>query len=396
MSEGIGEAAQIVRVTMEGTELFVKAAYMSMKEIASLIIAYKSYKEKTMTGEIDLKKLLKAADGDIRLLKIPEDRKKEVADALKKYQIKYSLMPDLNLDDGKCELGFAVTDLPRVNSLIESLKLGEVITNADYIQNADPEILDKLADNIIEKEKLNEKKELATEEVADKRFISISKELIHEETEEAVKTRVPGTWGEDIRYLWLEKEKIKEIDDGKSLLTYLDKEKEYKLYNEDNEVADTLMGEKLGEEHYDSVNDEIIMQYAPSDTTVKKAEDFDMQARANQQAKENMSKTKIILPERCVVKKTDTQVKIKLPKDVCRQNYKKDAYIWIPIKNIQQDKENKKILLFADFGAKHMVCDRKDTIIDKMVSSRLKNVFEAQKTQKMDIAKKVTKKTISR
>lgn len=297
MSEGIGEATQVIRVTMEGTELFIKAAYMTFKEIASLVIAYKSYKEKTLTGEVELKKLLKAADGDIRLLKIPEDRKDEVAEALKKYQIKYSLMPDLNLADGKCEFGFAVTDLPRVNSLIESLKLGEVISNADYVKNADPEVLDKMAKNISE----NEKKELATEQVAN------------------------------------------------------------------------------------------------IETASEKAKEFDEQAKVNRQVRDDISKTKIILPGNCVVKQTDTQIKVRLPRDVCRQIYKENAYIWLQSKDILLDKENKDIIFSAEFGSKYMVYDKNDKVIDTMASSRLKSTFEVKKAdRKTDLAKKATTKSRSR
>ncbi len=393
MSEGIGEATQVVKVTMEGTELFIKAAYMTIKEIASLIIAYKSYKEKTMSGEVKLKKLLEAADGDIRLLKIPEDKKEEVAKALKKYQIKYSLMPDLNLADGKCEFGFAVTDLPRVNSLIESLKLGEVISQADYVKNGDPEILDKLANNIAE----NEKKELATVQVADKRFITVSEELIAEETENALKTRVPGTWGENVRYLWLDKDKVKDINDDKTILTYLDKNKEYELFSVDDKVVDTIKGESLGEEHYDSVSEDIIKQFDLLDTMPEKANDFNEQVKANEQALDSVSRTRITIPETCVVKKTDTQVKIKLPKEICRSDYRKSAYIWMPVKDVLADKENQKIILLLDFGSKHMVYDKNDNVIDTMVTSRLKNTFDSQKVkQKTEIVKKTTAKSIGR
>ena len=34
-----------------------------------------------------------------------------------------------------------------------------------------------------------------------------------------VKTRVPGTWGEEARYVWLRKENIMEIHGGKTMLT---------------------------------------------------------------------------------------------------------------------------------------------------------------------------------
>lgn len=46
--------------------------------------------------------------------------------------------------------------------------------------------------------------------------ITISKTLIDEESQAAVKTRVPGTWGEKVRYVWIRKENIMEIHNGKN------------------------------------------------------------------------------------------------------------------------------------------------------------------------------------
>lgn len=91
--------------------------------------------------------------------------------------------------------------------------------------------------------------------------ITITKKLIVEENDHAVKTRVPGTWGDNAKYLWLEKEKVIEIHDGKTMLTFLDKDKEYKLYSADNRVVDTMRGEKLYDGHYDSVGAEVRKRY---------------------------------------------------------------------------------------------------------------------------------------
>ena len=80
--------------------------------------------------------------------------------------------------------------------------------------------------------------------------ISISKQLIAEENDHAVKTRIPGTWGENARYFWIGKEKVTEIHSGKSILTSLDKDKEYKLYSSDNRVAGTMNGgQQIGRAH---------------------------------------------------------------------------------------------------------------------------------------------------
>lgn len=83
--------------------------------------------------------------------------------------------------------------------------------------------------------------------------ITISKKLIISENDHAVKTRVPRTWGENARYIWINKENILDIHNGKTMLTFIDTNKNYKLYDESNKVVDTIKGDKLYTEHYDKV-----------------------------------------------------------------------------------------------------------------------------------------------
>lgn len=91
--------------------------------------------------------------------------------------------------------------------------------------------------------------------------ITVAKKLIMEENDHAIKTRVPGMWGENAAYIWLPKEYIKEIHDGKTILTYLDADKEYKLYSADNRVIGTRKGSDLYENHYDQVSREVNERY---------------------------------------------------------------------------------------------------------------------------------------
>lgn len=91
--------------------------------------------------------------------------------------------------------------------------------------------------------------------------ITITKKLILEENDHAVKTRIPGMWGENARYLWINKENAMDIHDGKTILTFLDSEKEYKLYSADNRVVGTIKGKDLYEGHYDSVAAEVRKRY---------------------------------------------------------------------------------------------------------------------------------------
>lgn len=91
--------------------------------------------------------------------------------------------------------------------------------------------------------------------------ITITKKLIEEENDHACKTRVPGMYGDKEGYIWLNKKDIMEIHDGKTLLTYLDKNKEYKIYSKDNRVLYTMKGEELYNKHYDKVENAVRKHY---------------------------------------------------------------------------------------------------------------------------------------
>lgn len=100
--------------------------------------------------------------------------------------------------------------------------------------------------------------------------ITITKKLIAEENDHAVKTRVPGTWGEEARYLWVDKKKAMEIHEGKTILTFLDMEKDYKMYSVDNKIVATLSGSELYEKHYDSVEAEVRKRYQAAEKKAAK------------------------------------------------------------------------------------------------------------------------------
>lgn len=101
--------------------------------------------------------------------------------------------------------------------------------------------------------------------------ITITKKLIAEENNHAVKTRVPGTWGEDARYIWISKDRAMEIHEGKTILTFLDRDKEYKIYSEDNRIVGTMKGKELYEGHYDKVSAEVRKRYADAEQKAREA-----------------------------------------------------------------------------------------------------------------------------
>ena len=65
---------------------------------------------------------------------------------------------------------------------------------------------------------------------------------------------------EEARYVWLRKENIMEIHGGKTMLTFLDSTKDYKLYDEQNRVMTTQKGTELYT-HYDKVESSVRERY---------------------------------------------------------------------------------------------------------------------------------------
>lgn len=102
--------------------------------------------------------------------------------------------------------------------------------------------------------------------------ITITKKLITEENDHAIKTRIPGTWGENAQYVWINKDRAMEIHEGKTILTFLDCDKEYKIYSADNRVVGTMKGKELYEGHYDRVSAGMRKRYADVERKAKEQE----------------------------------------------------------------------------------------------------------------------------
>lgn len=108
----------------------------------------------------------------------------------------------------------------------------------------------------------NRMRQIAASKNTDLMDITITKKLIVEENDHAIKTRVPGMYGDKEGYIWIDKKDIMEIHNGKTLLTYLDKNKDYKIYSKDNRVLYTMKGEPLFNGHYDKVERAVRQRYA--------------------------------------------------------------------------------------------------------------------------------------
>lgn len=350
MAEEIQEAVQIIRVGYDGIEIAMKlggASIEQIKKFAGFLFAVMDH-EKAM-GKTDMRKLL-VKGGDLQVLKFAAGEQRQVEKLAKKYGILYSVLPDINKQDGMCEIIFHTEAVPRVNMMLQKLKSGRLATFDDYLNNGDKKEMDKVLSflkkqkqksgrfhteedaragkhllGLIEKAGMyaSSKKDISAEEIRKKFHISykqaeeavgkleeigvlssadngqhkvlmdqeafikrirryqelagrikaaaakennfvditLSKKLATEENSHAVKVRLPGTWGENARYLWIPKEQAAEIHNGKTLLAFLDCNKEYKLYSADNKPAGTMKGSILYKKHFDRVAEEVRKNY---------------------------------------------------------------------------------------------------------------------------------------
>jgi len=60
--------------------------------------------------------------------------------------------------------------------------------------------------------------------------------------------------------VWLHKDNVMDIHNGKTMLTFLDTRKDYKLYDEQNRVVTTKKGDELYT-HYDKVESSVRERY---------------------------------------------------------------------------------------------------------------------------------------
>lgn len=86
------------------------------------------------------------------------------------------------------------------------------------------------------------------------RDITIDESLIFEENDRAIKTRIPKTWGEDIRFLWIPKSELQFIHQNHTILTKLDPNKEYPIYDNNDSVVQHMKGSDLRRNHYDAID----------------------------------------------------------------------------------------------------------------------------------------------
>ena len=273
MSDEISQAIQIIRLEFDGLRFGMDVTGGTVKQPKNLaVFIYALLTREKLQGKTSLKKML-SKDGSLQILKIREEDMKKFKKLAKKYGILYSKLPDINKSDGMTEVLFHTEATPRINTLIEKLGNGSIENLMDYVRNGKDGDFEKVVDYLKKENILKdtpsevepERKEQLDRYVDELKYnamindpsrvdITISRKLYEEENLTSIKTRVPNTYGDNVRYLWLDKSDVVSINGGKTFFAYLNKDKEYELVDRDGQIAEKLTGQNLQKQHYDNVD----------------------------------------------------------------------------------------------------------------------------------------------
>lgn len=273
MSDEISQAIQIIRLEFDGLRFGMDVTGGTVKQAKNLaVFIYALLTREKLQGKTSLKKML-SKDGSLQVLKIKEADMKKFKKLAKKYGILYSKLPDINKSDGMTEVLFHTEATPRINTLIEKLGSGSIENLMDYVRNGKDGDFEKVVDYLKKENILKdtpsevepERKEQLDRYADELKYnamindpsrvdITISRKLYEEENLTSIKTRVPNTYGDNVRYLWLDKSDVVSINGGKTFFAYLNKDKEYELVDRDGQVAEKLSGQNLQKQHYDNVD----------------------------------------------------------------------------------------------------------------------------------------------
>lgn len=231
-------AAQIVdetvKIAINGSVAVIKVAGEGAVHGAALLAAVLSGKKKSK-GKVRLQEMLREKGG-ITLFSLSSDDQEQFVKNAKRYGVKYCIVRDKDTPGGTVDVFVRSTDAAVVNRIVEKYGLNAVhqdvrTGNSETLMNGSPSGKN------------------SQEEEYEYGDITISRDLnslvIEETGEGQIKTRVPGTWGEAIRFLWLDKDNVREVHGGKSYFTHIDPEETYELYDKSGKLAETITGENL-------------------------------------------------------------------------------------------------------------------------------------------------------
>lgn len=271
-NQEISEIIQIIELTGRGlgfllkagtdiTKLAGQATVQTIKEAQIMNMRTKlmlHYSSKGKYSSFDIKDLERLTGGAYSLLKIPlengKNENKEIIaffDALKTLKIPFTELPDINIGDGYMEIAYDPADAEKLQALLEDYNFpenekAEEIDLGQYYKNGTTDGIEMLEHEAIIKAKAEESQTLSAEKknkdmqtlsnlIAPKnmQLITIDHNLVLKETNEGYITRVPHTKGHE--YIFLPKNKVTWINNGKTIKTFLDLNASQKVFSKDGE-----------------------------------------------------------------------------------------------------------------------------------------------------------------
>lgn len=289
MSSEITDAVQVVHILFEGADLCLRVTGKCLKPMTQLakLIAGILAREK-MEGKTSMKNLLKRG-GDMHVFKFPEEQLKKVETMARKYGILYSVLPDFN-KNGMREIVFHAESLPRMNALIEKLKVGQVMGLEEYFQNTSDKEINKFYEETRQDRTAGKEAETAQKNTAnrgqeqkqpwmetgylkmkdieaiplDQRLnildhfqsgeydpITITNKLVVKQTDKHVTVRLPRQTGKFIR---IPIEDFYFPEGSRTALAFLKKKEEMKIYTEQGSEMLTMKGNDIFRNYFDTVN----------------------------------------------------------------------------------------------------------------------------------------------
>lgn len=128
MLNGSDAADQVVRYTLEGTEVALKISGLAAKNVATYLIAVLNENKKTR-GRAGIERMLREGK-PIKLFQIPTDQLKAFAKESKKYGFLFYAMLDKHNPAPETDLMVFAKDAARVNRVLDKLSLAVVDTGA--------------------------------------------------------------------------------------------------------------------------------------------------------------------------------------------------------------------------------------------------------------------------
>ena len=159
---GLGEGVQAISVMLEGVKFCFSVGAdigkWSTDKIAKLVAilyhAHQKKKEDLRPGELGFSDLIKKAGSQVELMQIDRSMIETFEKYAKETQLSYSFMPDLNLLDNDIEIAFPQDQGAAFRYFIAQYPtLARPYTYGEYVSNAQPELMEQMADTVREASK---------------------------------------------------------------------------------------------------------------------------------------------------------------------------------------------------------------------------------------------------